>query len=76
MSSKTTTTKSDASRIQSSQAKAGRDMSPRGFAARAQSAGARNANTGAPGARTSSPGGRAGSGGAGAGARSGASAKK
>ncbi|KDQ08058.1 hypothetical protein BOTBODRAFT_38276 [Botryobasidium botryosum FD-172 SS1] len=37
-------TSSDASRIQSSQAKAGRDMSSNGFAARAQSSGAKNAN--------------------------------
>ncbi|CAK7199183.1 hypothetical protein SEUCBS139899_001856 [Sporothrix eucalyptigena] len=36
---------SDASRIQSTQAKAGRDMSSGGFAARAQSAAANNANT-------------------------------
>ncbi|KAL7414743.1 hypothetical protein BDY24DRAFT_384430 [Mrakia frigida] len=34
----------DASRIQSTQAKGGKDMSSRGFASRAQSAGARNAN--------------------------------
>ncbi|RYC56927.1 hypothetical protein CHU98_g9268, partial [Xylaria longipes] len=37
---------SDASRIQSSQATAGRDMSSGGFAARAQSAAARNENSG------------------------------
>ncbi|OTA98177.1 hypothetical protein M426DRAFT_17678 [Hypoxylon sp. CI-4A] len=34
--------KSDSSRIQSSQAKGSNDMSPSGFAARAQSAGDRN----------------------------------
>ncbi|KAF2179286.1 hypothetical protein K469DRAFT_596921 [Zopfia rhizophila CBS 207.26] len=38
-------TKSDASRIQSSQARGG-EMSSSGFAARAQSAGERNANAG------------------------------
>ncbi|KAI0815578.1 hypothetical protein GGR55DRAFT_629398 [Xylaria sp. FL0064] len=37
-------TSSDASRIQSSQARGGGDMSSDGFAARAQSAGARNDN--------------------------------
>ncbi|USP79665.1 hypothetical protein yc1106_06939 [Curvularia clavata] len=37
-------TQSDASRIQSSQALGGKDMSSGGFAARAQSAGDRNAN--------------------------------
>ncbi|KAJ5733031.1 hypothetical protein N7533_013478 [Penicillium manginii] len=36
------TSKSDAARIQSSQAKSGGDMSSGGFAARAQSAGDRN----------------------------------
>ncbi|KAJ9604280.1 hypothetical protein H2200_011114 [Cladophialophora chaetospira] len=40
-------TKRDASRIQSSQAKGGRDMSSKSFAARAQSAGDRNANANA-----------------------------
>ncbi|KAH7312711.1 hypothetical protein B0I35DRAFT_437571 [Stachybotrys elegans] len=39
-------TSQDASRIQSSQAKSGGDMSSGGFAARAQSAGARNENAG------------------------------
>ncbi|KAI0535502.1 hypothetical protein GGR58DRAFT_504244 [Xylaria digitata] len=39
-------TPSAASRIQSTQAKSGGDMSSDGFAARAQSAGARNENTG------------------------------
>ncbi|KAI0906399.1 hypothetical protein F4824DRAFT_106839 [Ustulina deusta] len=39
-------TPSDASRIQSGQARSGGDMSSGGFAARAQSAGARNENTG------------------------------
>ncbi|KAI0436825.1 hypothetical protein F4803DRAFT_556616 [Xylaria telfairii] len=39
-------TPSDASRIQSSQATAGRDMSSGGFAARAQSAAAHNVNSG------------------------------
>ncbi|PVH91551.1 hypothetical protein DM02DRAFT_704437 [Periconia macrospinosa] len=38
---------SDASRIQSGQARGGGDMSSGGFAARAQSAGDKNANTGA-----------------------------
>ncbi|KAL1792462.1 hypothetical protein ACET3X_008969 [Alternaria dauci] len=38
--------KSDTSRIQSTQAKSGGDMSSGGFAARAQGAGDRNANTG------------------------------
>ncbi|GKZ79988.1 hypothetical protein AnigIFM56816_004197 [Aspergillus niger] len=38
------TTKSDASRIQSSQARGGKDMSSGGFAARAQAAADRNAN--------------------------------
>ncbi|KAB2098650.1 hypothetical protein AG0111_0g13128 [Alternaria gaisen] len=37
-------TSSDASRIQSSQALGGKDMSSGGFATRAQSAGAKNAN--------------------------------
>ncbi|KAI9733433.1 MAG: hypothetical protein M1834_003517 [Cirrosporium novae-zelandiae] len=40
---------SDASRIQSTQAKGGGDMSSKGFAAHAQSAGDRNANTGSAG---------------------------
>ncbi|KAJ4993145.1 hypothetical protein SVAN01_01497 [Stagonosporopsis vannaccii] len=39
-----TMTSSDASRIQSTQARGGKDMSSGGFAARAQSAGDRNAN--------------------------------
>ncbi|CAF9904685.1 MAG: hypothetical protein GOMPHAMPRED_002916 [Gomphillus americanus] len=39
-------TKSDSSRVQSSQAKGGKDMSSSGFAARAQSAGDRNGNIG------------------------------
>ncbi|KAK8085730.1 hypothetical protein PG997_007001 [Apiospora hydei] len=39
-------TPSDASRIQSGQARSGGDMSSGGFAARAQGAGARNENTG------------------------------
>ncbi|KAI0468418.1 hypothetical protein F4859DRAFT_516968 [Xylaria cf. heliscus] len=39
-------TPSAASNIQSSQAKAGRDMSSGGFAARAQAAGAHNVNSG------------------------------
>ncbi|KAH0556867.1 hypothetical protein GP486_005346 [Trichoglossum hirsutum] len=38
------TTKSDAARIQSTQAKAGGDMTSGGFAARAQAAADRNAN--------------------------------
>ncbi|KXH52982.1 hypothetical protein CSAL01_13584 [Colletotrichum salicis] len=42
-------TKDDASRIQSSQAKGGKDMSSGGFAARAQGAGDRNANAGLSG---------------------------
>ncbi|KAI1437167.1 hypothetical protein GGR50DRAFT_116188 [Xylaria sp. CBS 124048] len=40
-------TPEDASRIQSSQAKNGRDMASGGFAARAQAAAARNVNSGA-----------------------------
>ncbi|KAF1828954.1 hypothetical protein BDW02DRAFT_602969 [Decorospora gaudefroyi] len=40
----TAMTSSDASRIQSSQALGGKDMSSGGFAARAQSAGRKNAN--------------------------------
>ncbi|KAK5459557.1 hypothetical protein LTS15_003686 [Exophiala xenobiotica] len=40
-------TKSDAARIQSSQAKSGGDMSSSGFPARAQGAGDRNANANA-----------------------------
>ncbi|KAF7946150.1 hypothetical protein EAE96_009153 [Botrytis aclada] len=43
-------TKEDASRIQSTQAQGGKDMSSLGFAARAQSAGDRNANVGGPAA--------------------------
>ncbi|KAK1639979.1 hypothetical protein BDP81DRAFT_392009 [Colletotrichum phormii] len=39
-------TKDDASRIQSTQDKGGKDMSSGGFAARAQGAGDRNANAG------------------------------
>ncbi|KAI1112317.1 hypothetical protein F5Y14DRAFT_273884 [Nemania sp. NC0429] len=39
-------TPSDASRIQSGQARSGGDMSSGGFAARAQAGGARNENTG------------------------------
>ncbi|KAJ2975958.1 hypothetical protein NUW58_g8210 [Xylaria curta] len=39
-------TPSDASRIQSAQARSGGNMSSGGFAARAQAAGARNENTG------------------------------
>ncbi|KAK1459585.1 hypothetical protein CMEL01_02584 [Colletotrichum melonis] len=42
-------TKDDASRIQSSQNKGGKDMSSGGFAARAQGAGDRNANAGVGG---------------------------
>ncbi|KAK7178347.1 hypothetical protein PSPO01_15599 [Paraphaeosphaeria sporulosa] len=41
----TSMTQSDASRMQSSQARGGGDMSSSGFASRAQSAGDRNANT-------------------------------
>ncbi|TDZ37848.1 hypothetical protein C8035_v001258 [Colletotrichum spinosum] len=39
-------TQSDASRIQSTQDKGGKDMSKDGFAARAQAAGDKNANAG------------------------------
>ncbi|GAM38449.1 hypothetical protein TCE0_033f09181 [Talaromyces pinophilus] len=46
---------SDASRIQSSTARSGRDMSSRGFAARAQSAAARNDNARASGTTTTTP---------------------
>ncbi|KAK2013662.1 hypothetical protein LZ32DRAFT_657751 [Colletotrichum eremochloae] len=42
-------TKEDASRIQSTQAQGGKDMSPGGFAARAQGAADRNANANAGG---------------------------
>ncbi|RAH86021.1 hypothetical protein BO86DRAFT_406448 [Aspergillus japonicus CBS 114.51] len=61
--------KSDSSRIQSSQAKGGGDMSSGGFAARAQAAGDRHASSAStsPGAAYSSSGssqqGTAGSGG-------------
>ncbi|KAE9569955.1 hypothetical protein CGMCC3_g13996 [Colletotrichum fructicola] len=41
--------KSDASRIQATQAQGGKDMSSGGFAARAQGAGDRNANAGQQG---------------------------
>ncbi|KAJ4394845.1 hypothetical protein N0V93_004065 [Gnomoniopsis smithogilvyi] len=44
--SKTQMSQADASRIQSSNAKSGGDMSSGGFAARAQSAAAHNANAG------------------------------
>ncbi|CZR55494.1 uncharacterized protein PAC_05382 [Phialocephala subalpina] len=44
MSGKNDMTKSDSSRIQSTQATNGRDMSSNGFASRAQSAGDRNTN--------------------------------
>ncbi|RAL00756.1 uncharacterized protein BO80DRAFT_445074 [Aspergillus ibericus CBS 121593] len=46
--------KSDASRIQSTQAQAGKDMSSGGFAARAQSAADRNANNAASNVGSSS----------------------
>lgn len=39
-------TQGDASRVQSTQATGGKDMSSGGFAARAQSAGDKNANAG------------------------------
>ncbi|KAF2086178.1 hypothetical protein K490DRAFT_67099 [Saccharata proteae CBS 121410] len=42
-------TPSDASRIQSANAKSGQDMGSGGFAARAQGAGARNENSGSAG---------------------------
>ncbi|KAM5430748.1 hypothetical protein McanMca71_005176 [Microsporum canis] len=51
-------TKEDASRIQSSQATGGKDMSSGGFAARAQSAGDRNANTSQAGSGNQSQQGR------------------
>ncbi|KAF8848937.1 hypothetical protein BDZ45DRAFT_753292 [Acephala macrosclerotiorum] len=54
-------TKSDSSRIQSSQATNGRDMSSNGFASRAQSAGDRNANAN-PGS-SAGGGGKSGGGG-------------
>ncbi|KAJ9668029.1 hypothetical protein H2201_001835 [Coniosporium apollinis] len=58
----TSMTQSDASRIQSSQATRGGDMSSSGFAARAQSAGGRNANTGAGGGKGAGAGEGAGQG--------------
>ncbi|KAL9065159.1 MAG: hypothetical protein Q9161_008403 [Pseudevernia consocians] len=57
------TSKSDAQRIQSTQATGGKDMSKDGFAARAQSAGDKNANASAG----SSAGGGSGNGGQGQG---------
>ncbi|PYH71856.1 uncharacterized protein BO88DRAFT_403153 [Aspergillus vadensis CBS 113365] len=45
--------KSDASRIQSTQAQGGKDMSSGGFAARAQGAADRNANVAASSTRSS-----------------------
>ncbi|RYO79844.1 hypothetical protein DL763_009139 [Monosporascus cannonballus] len=56
-------TQSDAARIQSSQVRAGGDMSKDGFAARAQAAGDRNANQQAGGGGTPSGGNQAASGG-------------
>ncbi|ATZ49521.1 hypothetical protein BCIN_04g06580 [Botrytis cinerea B05.10] len=53
-------TKDDASRIQSTQAQGGKDMSSSGFAARAQGAGDRNANTGGYKAGQGTGGGNAG----------------
>ncbi|RYO90154.1 hypothetical protein DL764_008483 [Monosporascus ibericus] len=53
-------TQSDASRIQSSQAKSGGDMSGDGFSSRAQSAGDRNANQQAGGGGPPSGGNQAG----------------
>jgi len=52
-------TKEDASRIQSSQAQGGKDMSSSGFASRAQSAGDRNTNA-AAGQTNSGSGGQTG----------------
>ncbi|KAK0371835.1 hypothetical protein CLIM01_10804 [Colletotrichum limetticola] len=56
-------TKDDASRIQSSQDKGGKDMSSGGFAARAQGAGDRNANAGVGGQEQGGAGAGAGQGG-------------
>ncbi|TGO67695.1 hypothetical protein BOTNAR_0037g00320 [Botryotinia narcissicola] len=53
-------TKDDASRIQSTQAQGGKDMSSSGFAARAQGAGDRNANAGGAAAGQGTGGGNAG----------------
>ncbi|CAD6568592.1 MAG: hypothetical protein ASARMPREDX12_001587 [Alectoria sarmentosa] len=52
------TSKSDAQRIQSTQATGGKDMSQGGFAARAQSAGDRNANAAAGGSGSGTGGGQ------------------
>ncbi|KAG9672091.1 hypothetical protein KCU99_g5207, partial [Aureobasidium melanogenum] len=49
---------SDASRIQSAQAKSGGDMSSSGFAARAQSGAANNANAASMNTRSGSAGGK------------------
>ncbi|GAM88642.1 hypothetical protein ANO11243_066760 [Dothideomycetidae sp. 11243] len=72
---------SDASRVQSTQAKSGGDMSSSGFAARAQGAGDRNANQsgGAGGGghtSANSGGGAKSSGGGGGGGNAGAGGKK
>ncbi|KAK2058369.1 hypothetical protein LY76DRAFT_646238 [Colletotrichum caudatum] len=57
-------TKDDASRIQSTQAQGGKDMSSGGFAARAQGAGDRNANANAnAGVGAQQQGGQGGQGG-------------
>ncbi|KAF7896539.1 hypothetical protein EAF00_006553 [Botryotinia globosa] len=52
-------TKDDASRIQSTQARGGNDMSSSGFAARAQGAGDRNANAGGAATNQGTGGGNA-----------------
>ncbi|KAJ7055577.1 hypothetical protein C8F01DRAFT_1158658 [Mycena amicta] len=70
---KSSMTKGDSQRIQSSQAKGGRDMSSSGFASRAQSAGDRAQNA-AP--TTSSKGTGGGSTGKGSGGGSGGGGKK
>jgi hypothetical protein len=51
-------TGSDASRIQSAQAKSGGDMSAGGFSARAQRAAAHNANAGVSGRGSTTTGGK------------------
>lgn len=55
---KNPTSQSDASRIQSTQAKGGHDTGKGSFASRAQSAGDRNANQSGGGANTGGQGGQ------------------
>ncbi|KAM5447034.1 hypothetical protein MaudCBS49596_006215 [Microsporum audouinii] len=53
-------TKSDASRIQSTQARGGKHMSSSGFAARAQAAGDRNSNVSNTGTQSTGQGNKGG----------------